>query len=179
MAEKSKKKGKIIVREIKPEFTEIKEKKEQEITEEENLEEETGDFEEIMDFSSKTTTPILQSQPLEQVLENVPSTAGKKEEETARKETGYEASIYNMPDYTGSYEETGMKRREMKETGIIIRPEDISGMKLPRARAEEPIELRQQGQAGGGMEHAVIGTERLDTDRKLPFEEKRKYRKIT
>jgi len=171
-------KKKIIVREIKPEFTEIKKEENQEIIEEENLEEETGDFEEIMDFSSKTTTPILQSQPLEQVLENVPSTAGKKEEETVRKETGYEASIYNM-DYTGSYEETGVKRRDMKETGIIIRPEDISGMKLPRARAEEPIELRQQGQIGRGMEHAVVGAERLDTEKKLPFEEKRKYRKIT
>jgi hypothetical protein len=169
---------KIIVREIKPEFTEIKKQEKKEIIEEENLEEEIGDFEEIMDFSSKTTTPVLQSQPLEQVLENVPSTASKKEEEL-KKETGYESSIYNMPDYTGSYEETGVKRRDMKETGIIIRPEDIRE-KLPRARAEEWHEISEMRQAGeAGMEHAVTKAERLDSEKKLPFEEKRKYRKIT
>jgi len=158
---------------------------EEEITPETEIEEETFPEFLISTSSSTTSNPTLQpsqfvDESIEKALENAPSTERRAriEEKEGREERGYEASIYNMPDYGRNYEDTGVKRREMQQTGMLIRPEDIREMKLPRREMEDWHELRQTQTRTREMNDIILEAEILDTERKLPHEQRRKYREI-
>ena len=165
----------IISERTETEFKEIKKEKQEQ---EESLEEETEEFEmPELEFSTGSSNPTLQAtENLEQALGNVPAQETKRAAATEEVAI-YEADVYNMPDYTASYEKTGVKRQDMREAGILIGTGQIGEQQRVTARAEEPIELRQERRAGT-PEHAVLRAEALDRERKLPFEQRKKYKGI-
>jgi hypothetical protein len=178
MAERKKSKNKEIkiirefvnvpFREIKKERTETEESLEEEAENEED-----GGFE-FPEFVAKAITPILQStsetQTLERELEKTPAATTETAEQTS-----YESSVYNMPEY--SYEKgAAPERKGMQHTGMLIRQDEIREIK-PRAEMEEWHELKGGGQQTGAR-HAVVEAGTLDREMKLPFEDKRKYRKM-
>ncbi len=168
-----------IIQEIFPKFKEIEprsnEKEEKEIVDSGEMI--TEDF----FIPSHSATPTLEpTEPpetledsVEEAIRERPTSNNEGEETTPV----YEASIYNMPDYGANNYETPIVR-EMREASVLIRPENINETKTPQVRIEEWHELKETQQTRRMPEDRVLKVGRLKEERKLPFEEKRKYRDI-
>jgi len=166
------KKKKEIIKILPPKFKEIKQETQEKEIEDEQ-EEEIVQEEGFAGFSASSLTPTLQATNLEQTVQNAPE--AKKEKTEEEQEVKYEASIYNMPDYGIGYEQR-VARKELQQTRILIPDvEDVRETKL-RTEIEEWHELKQAPRKT--REDAVLKPEAFDRERKLPFEEKRKYKRI-
>lgn len=167
-------------------------KKIEEVKEEENLEEDVesvdenmfseNEFSDFSNFVSNASAPVLE--PSVDISENrdvsLEETAGQapsienteKESENNPYETNYDTRGYdNLRRETGEISTPLING--MEKTGVIIRPDEI--------REANPIrEIREwpeiDNARGGGTIDRVTGTTRLEQNKKLPFEEKTKYK---
>ena len=167
-------------KEAKEENSEEKFKEIEKEDKDETLEEEiipnSIEEESFVDFSRGVVSPLLSSnpipetQPLENELENTPSLKTRESEEVK-----YEASVYNMPEY--SYEtEAQPMRRQMHERRLIVSPEEHEVR--PRAEVENWHELREIGRERIETSERVVGTEERDRNITMPWEYKHRRRKL-
>lgn len=181
MARKKKNKETKIVREfVETRFKEVK--SESKPNQESELEQDVGkgkvdESDSFVDLSSDERTSSLlrpsqtsATQELETNLGDAPKPSPNENFENASKYV----QVYSKPSYNpgGGEERTSPIIRDMRESGVIVRQDNIAKNMLQRT---ERIRDWHEIQPSRSWEETVVHSERLEEERGLPFE-KKKYK---
>lgn len=142
------------------------------------------DFSEFMTGSSEMPTATLQTGEMPSTVssaepENLEGTAADAPiiPEEQKTEADY-ITVYNAPDYSGMEEEKIVE--DMRKRGTMTRTVEQLRETPRRVMIEEDDELRavreQQERVEGTRDYVVEVERREDSERKLPFQQERKYR---
>ena len=176
-----------IEKRTKEQEIELKEISLEELAEQPEQEIEADNFSEFMlsETSAEMPTLTLPSSPIptpvdagEENLEEIGRKA-RETSETGEIERREYVTIYNPPQYTaGTNEETIL--RNMEERGMTGRTVEELRHIRPRIMMEdwhEAGETRERAREMSG-DYLVVETERREEEKRLPIEQKRKYREL-
>lgn len=134
--------------------------------------------------STETPAPATPAEP-ENLEDSAASSIGTPmpSPAAATEEVDYETRVYNEPDYAGSMsEEKALAEMRRRRVRTVEEAREVGREAGPRVMIEDFDQLRDMiGEEREGRkveEYALIEPERRQEERKLPFEQQRKYREM-
>lgn len=176
---------KIISEKVNVPFEEVEEEETEEEKEEADLEEEIEpeEPESFTDFTTEAVAPVLETipipdtspEPLEQEIENVPSTPG-----TVREESLGAYTVYNMPEYGREYETSERERqeREVEIKNLSAPTPERETLNLRNLPQEDFTQLSAEERAEREIRkyQEIRRIEEIERERRPPFERRERKR---